>query len=166
MGVAFDSLRVRLEPGPGGLAEQATAQRLPATLETPLHSIPASPVALLLPTCPQGVSAGVERTALPRGVGASSHHTHPTSLALCAFFVLFVSFVVAKTCAGFGGAGRIGVGWGCRKVLVLRRFWVGAKKVEKSACVFLRFVRLYVPFSRHGVSHTASNGPETLIFGN
>ena len=60
----------------------------------------------------------------------------------------------------------MGVGWGCRKVLVLLRFLAGAKKVEKSACILSRFVRLYAPFSRHGASHTASNGPETLIFGN
>ena len=38
-----------------------------------LWNIPYNPQ----PKCPQGASAGVERTALPRGVGASS--PHPTS---------------------------------------------------------------------------------------
>ena len=56
---------------------------------------------------------------------------------------------------GEGGAWR-GRGWeGCRKVLVLRGVGEGAKKVEKRACFLAGFVRLYVPFSRHGVSRSA-----------
>ena len=92
--------------------------------------------------------------------------------ALCFFACLCVSlwfpegFFVVPNAQVWGE--RVGSGRGGD---VVRCWFCGGfgwvrKKVEKSACLFAGFVRLYTPFSRHGVSHTASNGPETLIFGN